>query len=69
VVPVADSSDKPITAETELEDPTDNAVAVSESDGDAYSLKMKYLQDVHPEFHHQISLLKRFCMLHQNLSH
>jgi hypothetical protein len=36
VVPVADISDKPITAETELEDPTDNAVAVSESDGDAY---------------------------------
>jgi hypothetical protein len=35
VVPVADSSHKPITAETELEDPTDNAVAVSESDGDA----------------------------------
>jgi hypothetical protein len=32
VVLVADSSDKPITTETELEDPTDNAVAVSESD-------------------------------------
>ena len=26
VVPVADSSDKPITAETELEDPRDNVV-------------------------------------------
>jgi hypothetical protein len=34
VVPVADSNDKPITAETEIDDPTDNAVAVSESDGD-----------------------------------
>jgi hypothetical protein len=43
VVPVADSNDKPITAETELEDPTDNAVAVSESDGDAYS------QEAHDE--------------------
>ena len=43
VVSVADSSDKPITAETELEDPTDNAVAVSESDGDAYS------QEAHDE--------------------
>jgi hypothetical protein len=37
VVPVADCSDTPITAETELEDTTDNAVAVSESDGDAHS--------------------------------
>jgi hypothetical protein len=43
ILPVADSSDKPITAETELEDPTDNAVAVSESDGDAYS------QEAHDE--------------------
>ena len=43
VVPVADSSDKPITTETELEDPTDNAVAVSESDGDAHS------QEAHDE--------------------
>jgi hypothetical protein len=43
VVPLADSSDKPITAETELEDPTDNAVAVSESDGDDHS------QEAHDE--------------------
>jgi hypothetical protein len=32
VVPVADSSDEPITTETELEDLTDNALAVSESE-------------------------------------
>jgi hypothetical protein len=38
VVPVADSSDRTITAETtELEDPRYNAVADSESDGDALS--------------------------------
>jgi hypothetical protein len=43
VVLVADSSDKPITTETELEDPTDNAVAVSESDGDDHS------QEAHDE--------------------
>jgi hypothetical protein len=42
VVLVADSSDKPITAETELEDPTDNAVAVSESDGDAHSQEARF---------------------------
>ena len=45
VVYVTDSSEKIITAETELEDTTYNVVAVSESDGDAHS------QEAHDEMY------------------